>query len=260
MSGDDVHRDEMETPFEFSDEAAEGLLAGRGAGVDPSVAGLLDELRSTYQPSEPFVGHELSSFFQETPVPSRFGSRVGWAAKAAAVVAAVLAATGGLAVAGALPGPVQHAFSHAASDLGVHIPGDDQHSAAAVNVEAPGANETTTAPPTTVAPPETTTVVPERHGDVVSGVAHSDTVQGCEHGRAVSAVASGKVNAKPCPHTTTTTTPGIETTTTTTTVPEHANHGKHHQAPPATTPSGHAPGTTTPSTGSSHSGNQTGSS
>jgi hypothetical protein len=252
MSGDDVHRYEMDTPFDFSDETAEALLSGHGAGVDPSVAGLLDELRSTYRPSEPAVGHELSTFFQEPAVSSIGRSRVGFAAKVAAAVAAAIAATGGLAVAGALPGPVQNAVSHAASDFGVHVPGDDHHSASVLVVSPDGT--TSTDVPTTVAPPETTTVVPERHGDVVSGVAHDASTQGCAHGRAVSAVASrGKAQTKPCHSattTTTTTTPGSEVTTTT------APHGKsgdhaHQHTPPSTTPSGHTVPTSNPGHGSS---------
>jgi hypothetical protein len=251
MSGDDVHRYEMETPFDFSNDAAEALLAGRGAGVDPSVAGLLDELRSTYRPSEPTVGHELSTFFQE-PAVSRFGrSRVGFAAKVAAAVAAVLAATGGLAVAGALPGPVQNAVSHAASDIGVHVPGDD-HPSASVLVVSP--NETTsTDVPTTVAPPETTTVVPERHGAVVSGVAHNAANHGCAHGRAVSAVASrGKAQTKPCHSATTTTTApqGPESTTTTQPHGQSGDHA-HQHGPPSTTASGHTVPTSNPGHGSS---------
>jgi hypothetical protein len=250
MSGDDVHRNEMEIPFDFSNEAAEALLSGRGAGVDPSVAGLLDELRSTYRPSEPPVGHELSTFFQE-PAVSGFGrSRVGFAAKVGAAVAAVLAATGGLAVAGALPGPVQNALSHVAADFGVHVPGDD-HPTAPLLVESPAGTTSTTDVPTTVAPPETTTVVPERHGLVVSGVAHNATNHGCEHGRAVSAVASqGKAQTKPChPHSTTTTTtlpPGV----TTTTQPPRGHSGDHHHdGPPPSAPSGHTTGSTSPDHG-----------
>ena len=42
---------------------------------------------------------------------------------------------------------------------------------------------------------------PDNHGAEVSAVAHDKTLHGCEHGRAVSSVASGKVNTKPCPHT-----------------------------------------------------------
>jgi hypothetical protein len=254
MSGDDVHRYEMDTPFDFSDEAAEALLSGRGAtGVDPSVAGLLDELRSTYRPSEPTVGHELSTFFQE-PAVGRFGrSRVGFAAKAAAVIAAALAATGGLAVAGALPGPVQNAVSHAAADIGVHVPSGDDHPSASVLVVSPN-DTTTTDVPTTVAPPETTTVVPERHGDVVSGVAHDATNHGCEHGRAVSAVASrGKAQTKPChSSTSTTTTTGPQGPETTTTQPPgHSGDHSHQHGPPSTTPSGHTVPTSNPGHGSS---------
>jgi hypothetical protein len=215
----------MDEPFEFEDDAAEALLSGRGAGVDPSVAGLLDDVRGTFDRGAPAVGLELSAFLRDDLTRVRARSRVGFAAKAAAIVAAALATTGGLAVAGALPAPVQSAFSRAASEIGVHVPGDD-HSSAAVVVEAP--TSTTTDEPTTVAPPENTTVVPERHGDVVSGVAHSTDVQGCDHGRAVSAVASGKTNTKPCPHTTTTTTttPDTSSTSTTTTTTTVAGHGQ----------------------------------
>jgi len=210
------------------------------------------ELRSTYPASEPTPSHELSTFFHD-PAVTRFGrSRVGLAAKVAAALAAVLAATGGLAVAGALPRSIQNAVSHAAADIGVHVPGDD-HPTASVNVEPP-VGSTSTDVPTTVAPPETTTVVPERHGVVVSGVAHDASTHGCEHGRAVSAVASrGKAQTKPChsTSTTTTTTTPVGPDTTTTQPHGHSGDHGHPHGPPTTTASGHTVPTSNPGHGSS---------
>ena len=106
-------------------------------------------------------------------------------AKLGSATIAVVAATGGLAVAGALPAPVQDLMpvgTQEAEDPVVEVPLDE------------------------VLPPETATdeepgeeARPENHGALVSQVAKDRTLQGCEHGRAVSAAASGKVNDKPCP-------------------------------------------------------------
>ena len=127
--------------------------------------------------------------------------RSSFAAKMAAATAAVVAATGGLALAGALPAPAQHALA------AIGIGSDDSQRG---DVAEP-ADDTGSTTATTV--DESSTVVdhPDNHGDDVSAVAHDDSSEGCEHGRAVSAVASGTEDDKPCPTTGTTldnTTPG----------------------------------------------------
>jgi hypothetical protein len=219
MSGDDVHRNEMDGTFEFDDDAAEALLAGRGAGIDPALADVVGEIRTHFSTATPAIGLELSAFFREEP--QRYvRSRVGFAAKVAAAVAACLATTSGLAVAGALPGPMQHAVSRAAGELGVHVPDSDQGSAQPrVFVGAP--DSTTTDPnATTTSEPEGSTHTPGgTHGAEVSAVAHDPSTTGCEHGAAVASVASDKTKAPAClksSSTTTTTTSGVAPVTTTT--------------------------------------------
>jgi hypothetical protein len=239
----------MDDPFEFDDAAAEALLAGDGAPVDGRLASFLDEARSAYGTALPAVDLELSAFFR-TPVPAR-RSRVRLATKVAAALAAAFAATGGLAVAGALPPPVQNALSSAASDIGVpDVPTDASHSSSPVVVLT--STTTTTQVPNTLAP-GTTSGTASRHGATVSAVARS-APKGCAHGRAVSAAASGKTNPRPCPtHPHGSSATSSTTTTTTPTVPggnnHHGNRG-HHSAPPSQTDSGSSgssgPTTTTP--------------
>jgi hypothetical protein len=137
-----------------------------------------------------------------------------FAAKIAAAFATALAATGGLAAASALPAPVQSAFADVAAQVGVDLPSGGDADAPAIT--DPDPTTTTTEPTTSTTepadadePPETTTPTgdpdgagePEarNHGAEVSAVAHDDSVHGCEHGRAVSSVASGRPNDKPCP-------------------------------------------------------------
>jgi hypothetical protein len=189
--------------------------------VDPEVARHLAQVRAACL-SEPLeVRPELAQLLAGSapPVPvARRSARVKTmlAAKLAAAVAAALAATGGLAVASALPAPVQSAVSDVADHLGVSLPSaDDPAPQVADDAGTPSTTEPTdTTDPTEVTdPPATTTPSTEapvhdpegndapaaNHGAEVSAVAHDDSNQGCEHGRAVSAVASGRVNDKPCP-------------------------------------------------------------
>jgi hypothetical protein len=238
MSGDDVHRNDMDGTFEFDDEAAEALLAGRGAGIDPALSELVGDIRTHFSTAIPAVGLELSTFFGEEP--QRFvRSRARLGAKVAAAVAACLAATSGLAVAGALPGPVQHAVSRAAGGLGVHVP-DQHHGSGQPRVLVGLPEETTTTAggtaSTTTQPDDDSSTPPNgTHGAEVSGVAHDPSTTGCAHGAAVAGVASGTAKTPACVKSSTTTT----TTTdlgpvTTTTQPGHQGHG-----PPATTPGNH---------------------
>jgi hypothetical protein len=131
---------------------------------------------------------------------------------------ALFGLTGGLAVAHALPAPMQDAMSK----VGIGEPAH-RHARVVVAADTEVDESTTTTgiaeeTTTTVVSGETTTTVADgdgdgTHGDEVSAVAKDKTLQGCEHGRAVSAVASGTVNDKPCPHTTTTIAGGESTTT-----------------------------------------------
>jgi hypothetical protein len=226
MTGDDVHRNGMDGPFEFDDEAAEALLGGRGAGIDPTLADLVGEIRTNFSTATPAVGPELAAFFREEP--QRFvRSRAGLAAKVAAAIAACLAAMSGLAVAGALPGPLQHAVSRAAGDLGVHVPDNDGHGSSEPRVIVGVSESTTTnAGTSTTEPGHSRTPPAGTHGAAVSAVAHDRSLTGCEHGAAVASVASGTTKTPACvksSSTTTTTTTSDSAPVTTTTQPGHGH-------------------------------------
>jgi hypothetical protein len=234
MSGDDVHRNDMDGTFEFDDEAAEALLAGRGAGIEPALSELVGEIRTHFSTAIPAVGLELSTFLQEEP--QRYvRSRARFGAKVAAAVAACLAATSGLAVAGALPGPVQHALSRAAGGIGVHVP-DQHHGSGQPRVVVAASEETTTTDGTasTTTQPDGDSSTPPHgtHGAEVSAVAHDPSTTGCAHGAAVAGVASGTAKAPACvkSSSTTTTTTDLGPVTTTT------RPGDHGHGPPATHP------------------------
>jgi hypothetical protein len=192
--------------------------------LDPEVARHLAQVRAACL-SEPLeVRPELAQLLAGSapPVPvARRSARVKTmlAAKLAAAAAAALAATGGLAVASALPAPVQSAVSDVADHLGVSLPSADHPTPqVADDAGTPSTTDPTdttgptdptdvTDPPATTTPsseapehdPEADGAAAANHGAEVSAVAHDDSNQGCEHGRAVSAVASGRVNDKPCP-------------------------------------------------------------
>lgn len=118
-------------------------------------------------------------------------------AKVGVAIAAMFAATSGLAVANALPAPVQDVTSH----LGIGAPAHHHDTASTAGDETTTTIEETTTTvesPTTTEPDETkppaapapTTEVHDNHGSEVSTVAHDHSVTGCEHGAAVSKVAS----------------------------------------------------------------------
>ncbi len=231
MSDYDVHPNEMNEPQNLDPSAIEPLLSGAGHEIAPRLAELIGDMRVAYASILPTASRELSAFLgtiapvpASSPVPRRFEKmRSSMLAKVGGVTAVLLAATGGLAVAQALPGPVQNAVS----DLGIGAPA--HHKSAT----------TSTVESTTPLGPTTTTVATNpipttaNHGAVVSGVAHDHSSTGCDHGAAVSDVASdgrSQHNAQ-TPSTTTmhagscntSTSTTVESTTTTTDV----NHGDH---------------------------------
>jgi hypothetical protein len=219
MSSDDVHPSEMNSPHDFDDAASEALLSGTGREVDPEVAQAVADMRTAFTSQPPVVGAELSALMAGSSATSpsvarrRFERmRSSMIAKIAAGAAAAMAATGGLAVAGALPAPVQHAFS----DVG--IGSDSPHHSTPPNSVGSSTGTETDVTETTLPGDdnggETSTSIDGNHGSDVSGVAH-DGDQGCEHGAEVSAVASdGRSHNDGSQCETSTTVPGEPTPTT----------------------------------------------
>jgi hypothetical protein len=203
MSGRGVYGDDMDDATDFD---------------DPALGELLGDVRAAYRTQLP-ASPALAELFEAAPKVHRSASMRRVLAQLVAATTVVVAATGGLAVAGALPAPIQHVVSSAAD--GVDVPqGDDATPAndpvddTSTTAATDESTATTVNEPTTTgdAPDEAdddsstdseggTSSHPENHGAEVSAVAHDKTLHGCEHGRAVSRVASGKVNTKPCPHT-----------------------------------------------------------
>ena len=207
MSDSDVHDNEMDGPHDFDDVSTEALIEGSGHDVDPALADLLGDMRVAYVSTSPAVGAELAALIGSpvpaaAPSPRRFTRmRPSIIAKIGAAAAAVFAASGGLAVAGALPAPVQDAISHIG--IGASTSSGHHHHSA---VETSDSGDTTTTvdttAPTSVPAAATPTTETENHGSEVSGVAHDSSTTGCEHGHAVAAVASGgKSQGQPCPDT-----------------------------------------------------------
>jgi hypothetical protein len=199
MSADDVSPNEMHTPDDFDDAAAEALLSGQGREVDARLADLVGDMRVAYTSIPPALGAELSALIDSAaPAPAivsahsrRFERmRSSKIAKVGVAFAAMFAATSGLAVANALPAPVQDAASH----LGIGAPAGHDDTATTADEETTTTIEspTTTEPDDTKAPaaPTPTTAAHDNHGSDVSTVAHDNNVSGCEHGAAVSKVAS----------------------------------------------------------------------
>jgi len=130
MSPDGVHRNEMDGPHDFDDAAAEALIRGAGADIDRRVAETLFEMRAAYVSTPPAVGGTLAALIGAGPpvAPRAAGkferARSSLLAKVGVAAAAVVAATGGLAVAGALPAPVQDAVSHLGVGSPAHGSGD----------------------------------------------------------------------------------------------------------------------------------------
>jgi uncharacterized membrane protein YgcG len=213
MSPDDVHGNEMDEPHDFDDDAADALIRGTGDEVDPRVAEIVGDMRAAYASTPPAVGAALAAMIG-TPEPvvtlsaRRFERmRSSIIAKVGAATAVVVAATGGLAVAGALPAPVQDAVSH----IGVGGPAPSGGTQVKKTEVANDESTTTTSVggPSTTMPESTTptTTGEDNHGGEVSDVAHDHEAEGCEHADEVADVASdGKAEGQPCP--TSTTVPG----------------------------------------------------
>jgi hypothetical protein len=214
----------MDDPREIDDEASEALVSGRGRDVDPALAELVAAMHSSYTSQLPAVGPALAAIIDDPGVLASDGrqltSRPWYVTAGRRFVAAATIAfgvTSGLAVANALPGPVQNVMAKVgigdeekSAPHGAGNPVDDPDSTTTPSEDQVDGSSTTTLPGATT----TTAPTPANHGSNVSGVARDKQLEGCEHGRAVSGVASGKVNPKPCPTTTTSssTVPGLGST------------------------------------------------
>jgi hypothetical protein len=236
MSPDDVYGNEMDDPHDFDDAAADALIGGTGADIDPRLAETIGDMRAAYASTPPVAGAALAAWIG-TPEPvaplsaRRFERmRSSILAKVGAATAVVVAATSGLAVAGALPAPVQDAVSH----IGVGSPAHDARNKHDKKPKADDDERTKTTKvhgSSTTVPGSTSPTTKDNHGGEVSGIAHDPNLDGCAHGRAVSDVASdGKAQDKPCPTTTTTVPgdngqPGDDNSTPPTTV-KHGNGGQ----------------------------------
>ena len=103
-------------------------------------------------------------------------------AKIAGVAIAAAAATGGLAAAGALPGPAQQAVSHAASTVGIHVPSPEHASSTSEQPDhSPSPAPTSTA---TEGKPE------PKSSEDTHNTAVSSTDSDANHGACVSYAAS----------------------------------------------------------------------
>lgn len=171
MSADDVDGSEMNGNHEIDDATAEALIAGLDRDADPVLSDLLGDVRTAYSASAPVMSAALASFIAGAPSPqpparrriTRMRSLL--TTKLAVAVASVVAGSGGLAVAGALPAPVQSTVSSAASHVGLNLPGHASPRAVEVTSNNPASGvakthlfdvgETPTSTPGTVAPEPT---------------------------------------------------------------------------------------------------------
>ncbi len=276
MSDDGVYPREMNAPHDFDDAAAEALVSGHGHGVDSGLADLVGDMRVAYT-SPPALGAELSALIGVglSPAPTSPSSRrfermrSSVIARVGVATATLVAATGGLAVAHALPAPVQDAASH----LGIGAPAhhNDQHIAGvepttvepiAVDPTVATEPEETTVPgdttPTTAEPTDNNgnAAAPGNHdanGDNNSCDAHNDAVD-LQDGPDATDASTAPANpdpTMPCVPTTDTTTPQSsgshdshgdsqlnkgDDTTAATTVPNGDGHDNNTSA--ATVPNG----------------------
>jgi hypothetical protein len=248
MTDHDVCPNEMNEPQHLDPSAIEPLLSGAGHEIAPRLAELIGDMRVAYATILPPASAELSALLGTTalvaaasPAPRRLEKmRSSLLAKIAGATAALLAATGGLAVAHALPGPVQNAVS----DLGIGAPAN--HKSRATSTP----DSTTTLGPTTTTVATNPTPTTANHGAVVSGVAHDHSITGCDHGAAVSNVASDGRSQDNAQRPSTATTHSASCSTSTTTTVESTtsatadiNHGKHPRSTATSPPEpvAHAP-------------------
>jgi hypothetical protein len=244
MSDDDVDPIEMNEPPAFDENAIEALMAGHGRAASTHVADLVDDLRVAYTSVPPTVGPELAALMA-TALPAAAASlaprrfermRSSMLARMGAAAAVVAAATGGLAVAQALPAPVQDLMSHIGAPSAHHDSGSASTDDATTTTSTEVSNESTT--PTTT----------DNHGAIVSGVAHDHSNTDCPHGAIVSQVASdgrshndgqnaGKNTSDDGSCTTTTTVDnGTPSTTSTTTSATEDTQGEHGGTTPTSDP------------------------
>lgn len=182
MSGDDVHPDEMNgEPPDLDDAASEELLRGAGAEVDPAIAQVIADMRTAFTSKPPVVGAELAALMAGSSAVNSSAARrkferlrSSMIAKIAAGAAAAMAATGGLAVAGALPAPVQHVFS--AIGIGSDSPHHtDPPILVDSSTETKHDDETGTTLPGGDNGGTTVTSTTETPGTEVSGVTHNNS-------------------------------------------------------------------------------------
>jgi hypothetical protein len=248
---------------EFDDQSIDALLTGHGAEVNGDLAGIVADIRATFISQPPAVGPELAALIGDTwPAAATASERRarGFALRRLVVaVAVVFGLTSGLAVANALPGPVQDAMakvgigepsnhgkavSEIARDKSLHGCEHGRAVSAAAwgktkdkpcrTTSTTTAGETTTTTTTTVESESANgagvAATPGENANLGnSDVARDKSVTGCEHGRAVSGAVTDKTPDRPCPTTT--------TTTTSTTIA--GNPGDDNEAPGN---SGNAPG------------------
>lgn len=128
MTPGDVDGNEMDEQHHIDDATAEALIAGLGGDDEVSLTGLLGDMRVAYRSQSPVMSAALASFVAgatspQPPADSRTSKmRSLITAKITVVVATLVAGSGGLAVAGALPRPVQAAVSGAVSHVGLNLP------------------------------------------------------------------------------------------------------------------------------------------
>jgi hypothetical protein len=174
----DDYQDEMSG--RLTSERAEAILAGRARADDDPLGATLgrafDELRRELfdQPGPEVAARHLAAMVAASESASALDRTARMARKwrpfprlrlAIVGLAVCLVLFGGLAIAGALPGPVQDVVADAAAVVGLDLPGGAP--------EAAG------------------------HGKEVSETARNDELSGCEKGMAVAEVATSKAAEDP---------------------------------------------------------------
>ena len=220
MSSDGVIPDEMDDPVAADDAITEALCSGSGQSVDPELARVLDAVRAAYTTVPTRVGQELADLMAASAAVNtgatasalgrcsrrRRGSIV---ARFAVAVAVLVSATGSLAVAHALPAPMQNAVSQ----LGIGRPASPSHKKGPGSPAPDGGSSSlvSSVPLPATATPSTslaTRHVGQPDSNRSGGFATArGGGAGCAHGYEVSANASAKAKTKSCATTTVTTTP-----------------------------------------------------